>query len=82
MAKIDYPTQRQRSAKRKRDERRDRKKIADERPMCAKCGRPAVDIDHKKNRKMGGTWNPEILGIQNMQPLCRKCHEAKGGKSE
>lgn len=75
-------TQRQRSAKRKRDERRDREIVADRSPMCVKCGRPAVDVDHKINRKMGGTWKPEILGIENMQPLCRDCHDAKEGKSE
>lgn len=81
--KIPYPTQQERSRARAREERAHRKQIADSRPMCAKCGeRPAVDVDHKQNRQMGGTWREDRLSIENKQPLCRECHDAKEGKSE
>jgi 5-methylcytosine-specific restriction endonuclease McrA len=63
-------------------ERDHRKQIAETEPMCRKCGRPANDVDHIRNRKSGGSWNPEILSIENKQPLCRECHIAKKGKSE
>ena len=73
--KIAYPTQKERSAARARTERAHRKQIAESRPMCAKCGeRPAVDLAHVRAKKMGGTWNPEILSIDNKRPWCAVCH--------
>jgi hypothetical protein len=68
-------TQKARSRRRKREEDAHRKQIAEERKMCENCGeRPAVDVAHLKAKKMGGTWNPEILGIDNKRAWCAVCH--------
>ena len=44
-------------------------------PNCAKCGKRAVLVDHKKPRINGGTdaWS-------NLQSLCRSCHSRKTAK--
>ena len=42
---------------------------------CEICGGKAVDIDHIKNRGMGGS---KLLDTpDNLQALCRKCHLKK-----
>lgn len=42
--------------------------------MCEKCGRIAVDVHHRKPRRMGGSRDPEINSPANLVLLCRDCH--------
>jgi 5-methylcytosine-specific restriction endonuclease McrA len=46
---------------------------------CEVCGDKAVDIHHIECRGMGGT--KEADKIENLQALCRKCHEKFGDKT-
>ena len=39
---------------------------------CNMCGGTATDIDHIKNRGMGGSKKLDV--IENLQALCRPCH--------
>jgi hypothetical protein len=39
---------------------------------CLKCGENATEIDHILEVANGGTDD-----IENLQPLCRMCHQAK-----
>jgi 5-methylcytosine-specific restriction endonuclease McrA len=47
---------------------------------CEVCGDKAVDIHHIECRGMGGT--KEADKIENLQALCRKCHEKFGDKKD
>ena len=42
-------------------------------PLCRMCGRPAVLVDHITPIRDGGA----ILDDDNLQSLCRACHDAK-----
>ena len=51
--------------------------VLDRETMCRECERygahvPAIDVDHIVPRRSGGTDS-----IDNLQPLCRRCHAAK-----
>jgi 5-methylcytosine-specific restriction endonuclease McrA len=45
---------------------------------CEMCGATAVDIHHIKARGMGGSKTKDF--IENLQALCRDCHEKYGDK--
>lgn len=46
-------------------------------PLCRKCKvRAASVIDHIKPVRMGG----EFWDLENLQPLCKWCHNSKSGK--
>ena len=40
---------------------------------CYVCGAKAVDIHHIEQKGMGGSSSKDY--IENLIPLCRKCHE-------
>lgn len=42
-------------------------------PLCAVCGALAADVDHITPIRAGG----DILNRDNLQPLCRSCHNQK-----
>lgn len=46
--------------------------------LCARCGRPAESIQHRKPRQMGGRPEPGINRLSNLVALCgdgtTKCH--------
>jgi len=46
-------------------------------PLCRKCKiKAATVVDHIRPVRQGGDfWNPE-----NLQPLCKWCHNSKSGK--
>lgn len=50
--------------------------------FCEVCGSPAVDIHHIESRGMGGDPNGTKDVIENLQALCRKCHEEYGDVPE
>ncbi len=45
---------------------------------CEVCGDRAVDIHHIECRGMGGDPNGDKDVIENLQALCRKCHNTYG----
>ena len=45
---------------------------------CEVCGDKAVDIHHIESRGMGGDPNGDKDVIENLQALCRKCHNEYG----
>jgi len=45
---------------------------------CEVCGNKAVDINHIDARGMGGSKEKD--NIENLQALCRSCHEMYGDK--
>jgi 5-methylcytosine-specific restriction endonuclease McrA len=47
---------------------------------CEVCGSKAVDIHHIEARGMGGSKKADH--IENLQALCRSCHEKLGDKKE
>ncbi len=49
---------------------------------CEICGNGAVDIHHIDARGMGGNPNGDKDVIDNLQAVCRKCHDAYGDKKE
>jgi 5-methylcytosine-specific restriction enzyme A len=46
-------------------------------PLCVGCGRPAVDVDHVRAKRDGGTddW-------ANLRPYCHACHSARTGRDQ
>lgn len=42
-------------------------------PLCRMCGRPAVLVDHITPIRDNGA----VLDDDNLQSLCRRCHDAK-----
>lgn len=42
-------------------------------PLCTQCGQPADDVDHIIAISRGGA----VLDADNLQPLCRSCHNRK-----
>ena len=45
-------------------------------PICWSCYKGyAVDIHHIENKKMGGSPGNKKNSIDNLIPLCRKCHD-------
>lgn len=44
--------------------------------LCCLCHRPAVLVDHITPIRDGG----ERLALDNLQSLCRRCHDAKTGE--
>lgn len=49
---------------------------------CEICGNKAVDIHHIDARGMGGNPSKSKDVIENLQAVCRKCHEDYGDKAE
>jgi len=49
---------------------------------CECCGARAVDIHHIKSRGMGGVKDKRLDIIENLQALCRKCHDKYGDSPE
>jgi len=47
---------------------------------CEVCGNKAVDINHIDARGMGGSKEKD--NIENLQALCRSCHETYGDKKQ
>lgn len=47
---------------------------------CEACGAQAVDIHHIEARGMGGGRGKD--DIDNLQALCRSCHEKFGDKKQ
>lgn len=45
---------------------------------CEVCGSPAIDIHHIEARGMGGDPQGKKDVIENLQALCRKCHNEYG----
>ena len=39
---------------------------------CQRCGNPATDVDHKRNRAEGGTDD-----LDNLEAICPSCHDMK-----
>ena len=50
-----------------------RKLVLAREPFCRACGMPASDIDHITPIKDGG----DKLSLDNLQPLCKACHNKK-----
>lgn len=50
--------------------------------QCEICGDSAVDIHHIDARGMGGNPNKDKDVIENLQAVCRKCHNDYGDKKE
>lgn len=50
--------------------------------QCEVCGAPAQDIHHIKARGMGGDPTGKRDVIENLQALCRPCHERYGDKEQ
>ena len=48
--------------------------------LCWVCGRVASDIHHIECRGMGGSKSKD--NIENLIPLCRKCHDTYGDKKQ
>jgi 5-methylcytosine-specific restriction endonuclease McrA len=42
-------------------------------PLCARCGRPAEDIDHRVPVSKGGS----VWGLANLVAYCHSCHSSK-----
>lgn len=49
---------------------------------CEVCGNESVDIHHIDARGMGGDPNRTKDVIENLQALCRPCHDNYGDKTE
>lgn len=47
--------------------------LARDRSICAKCGKPAEEVDHIREIREGG---PEF-DLENLQSLCHDCHVLK-----
>lgn len=45
---------------------------------CECCGKAANDIHHLVARGMGGVKGNRLDIIENLQALCRKCHDKYG----
>lgn len=45
---------------------------------CECCGAKAVDIHHIVSRGMGGVANNRLDIIENLQAVCRSCHDKYG----
>lgn len=45
---------------------------------CEVCGSPAVDVHHIEARGMGGDPQGKKDVIENLQALCRNCHNQYG----
>lgn len=71
----DYDARRGNAADRGYDAkwRRLREQVLYSQPLCAMCGAIAVDVDHIIPIRQGG----DVLALDNLQPLCRKCHARK-----
>lgn len=50
--------------------------------FCEVCGSPAKDIHHIEARGMGGDPNGKKDVIENLQALCRHCHNNYGDVPE
>jgi 5-methylcytosine-specific restriction protein A len=48
-------------------------------PFCIECGKPGTDVDHKKKHK--GDW-AIFFDPNNLQTMCKKCHNRKTGRGE
>lgn len=55
-----------------RNWRKLREMVLNAEPVCRACGRPAEEVDHIIPQVLGG-----VNEFDNLQPLCRSCHEAK-----
>ena len=71
----DYDDRRGNSSSRGYDAkwRRLREQVLCAQPLCVVCGAVAVDVDHIVPIRQGGA----VLAVDNLQPLCRKCHARK-----
>lgn len=49
---------------------------------CEKCHARAVDIHHINARGLGGNPKGDKDTIENLQALCRRCHETVGDIKE
>lgn len=49
---------------------------------CEVCNSRAVDTHHILSRGMGGVANKRLDIIENLQALCRDCHNKYGDKQE
>lgn len=49
-----------------------RAQVLAEEPFCRQCGAPAVEVDHVRPLRRGGTH-----ARGNLQALCRSCHARK-----
>ena len=47
--------------------------VLNKNPFCVECGKPADTVDHKVAIKKGGAK----LDIENLQSMCRTCHNIK-----
>lgn len=54
----------------------------DEFIACECCGARANDIHHIVARGMGGVANNRLDIIENLQAVCRTCHNKYGDKAE
>lgn len=54
--------------------------FGDEFIPCEVCNSKAVDIHHIEARGMGGSKERDV--IENLQAVCRKCHERYGDKKQ
>lgn len=48
--------------------------------LCEVCSSVAQDIHHIDCRGMGGSKTKDV--IENLQAVCRECHEAYGDKKQ
>jgi len=53
-----------------------RKYVLSGEPLCRSCGVPAQVVDHIRPISQGGAK----LDIENLQPLCSRCHNKKSSK--
>lgn len=64
MTRTTGPTQKQRGAVKARSN-----------GHCERCWQTAVQIHHRKPRKLGGTRRTEINNLSNLVALCLDCHQ-------
>lgn len=55
-----------------------RRFVLSQEPLCRRCGRPAQVVDHIRPIKKGGS----ATDLDNLQPLCTPCHNAKSSKDK
>lgn len=59
----------------RREYRRNRKRLLEDRPPCVRCGAPATTANHRIPIKAGGT-----SALSNLEPMCGPCNSSIGAR--